>query len=347
MTTEVTVTHYRPANELDADLAELIRAALHGWPDGRPITPSVVRGWLRPLSLTATTLALHRDPTGRLLAAAAVRWPGGPESVGRLLGPFVAPQARGARLAGALLAALDEVIDARPGVRVCTVHILESREAGWALFERAGWRLSGRASLLARPLSQFGLAEAGDTASGVTVRTIHPQEYIDPRLAELVASARPQLSYAAARDTFTRWSTDERYPPDGLLRAEAPAAAPRGGSPGDGGARLVGAALIYPMRPEESQDQTEATLVDSVVAGRLAPPVAAEVRLALVEAGITGGGQLGAGVARAFLEDTEMIEALLAGGFTLSDRMRIYARSSGRPGDPAAMTAHFEPLTTH
>jgi hypothetical protein len=226
------------------------------------------------------------------------------------------------------------------------VHILESREAGWALFERAGWRLSGRASLLARPLSQSGLAEVGDSPSGVTVRTIHPQEYIDPRLAELVASARPQLSYAGARDTFTRWSTDERYTPDGLLLAEAPAAHPVT-SGGDGGARLVGAALVYPMRPAESEDQTEATLVDSLVAGRLTPSVAAEVRVALVEAVITAGVKLGASVARAFLEDTEMIEALLAGGFTLSDRMRIYARSSGRPGDPAAMAAHFEPLTTH
>jgi GNAT superfamily N-acetyltransferase len=339
----IEVTDYRPENDLDSALADLFRAALDGWPDGQPITAQVVRGWLRPLSLTATTLAVHRDRGGRLLGAAAVRWPGGPESVGRLWGPVVHPDARGARLAIALLAALDEVLDTRPGVRVATANIPESRQAGWSLFERAGWRLSGRSSLLLRPLSQFGAngpgvpVGASDAVSGVAVRTIHQGEYVDPRLAELVAEARPQLSYASARDTFTRWSTDERYTPDGLLLAEMPVDGHAASGTGDVGTRLVGAALVYPMRCPDSAEKTEATLVDMVVAPRLAPPAAAQVRTALVEAVIAAGVKLEARVARAYVDDEDMIAALLAGGFELSDRSRIYAKYSiGHTEPPTA-----------
>jgi GNAT superfamily N-acetyltransferase len=328
--TAVEITDYRPDNDLDNELADVFRAALAGWPDGQPITAEVVRGWLRPHSLTATTLALHRDPSGRLLAAAGLRWPGGPESAGRLLGPLVHPDGRGSGLASALLNAIDQVIDSRPGVRVSTVAILDSRSEGWALFERQGWHAAGNARLLTMALP--GSFEHPDTGAPnpVSVRTIKPQEYIDPQLAALMASARPQISYASARDTFTRWTTDERYTPDGLLLAEAPE--PSSEDAGGTG-RLIGAALVYPMRRPEGDEQPEATLVDFVVAGGLNRTEAGAVRAALVEAVVATGIKLGATIARAFIDDEEMALALIDGGFEVADRIRYYGRQSG-PSTP-------------
>ena len=77
--TSMLVLDYRPDAALDTDLADLCYAALFGWPDQRPVTPALVRAWLRPAGTTATTLALHRGHEGRLLGAAAVCWPATPD----------------------------------------------------------------------------------------------------------------------------------------------------------------------------------------------------------------------------------------------------------------------------
>ena len=182
------------------------------------------------MSLTATTLALHRDDDGRLVAAAALRWPVTPEATAHLWGPLVHPSARRGGLGSTLLSALVEVVAARPGVRVTTVEIPETRKAGWALYERAGWHGSGTACLLQRPLPAHGQPPPAT----VPVRTVRVGEYIAPALADLYAAVRPHEGHPTARDTYSRWTADARYTPDGLLLAEGPVG-------------LLGAALVYPV----------------------------------------------------------------------------------------------------
>ena len=46
--TSISVVDYRSTPDLDADLADLTYAAVHGWPDQRPVTAALVRSWLRP-----------------------------------------------------------------------------------------------------------------------------------------------------------------------------------------------------------------------------------------------------------------------------------------------------------
>src|SRR5262249_32723701 len=150
--TAIDLVDYWPNAELDAELADLCYAALHGASDQRPVTPALVRAWLRQSGLTATTLAVHRGPDGRLRGAAAICWPGAPESSGRLWGPFVHPEVRGTGVGTALFAALEVVIANRPGVHLATVAIPETRSTGWALYERAGWQALGKANFLFRLL---------------------------------------------------------------------------------------------------------------------------------------------------------------------------------------------------
>jgi GNAT superfamily N-acetyltransferase len=338
--TSVDVLVYRPSAELDAEVAEVCYLALRGSPGQRPVTPALVRAWLRPSGLTATTLAAYRDDGGRLLGVAAVRWPGTPESAGRLWGPFVHPDARGRGVGTALLHVLEELVAARPGVRVTTVAIAESRPAGWTLFERAGWHASGKATLLARTVRGQEDEHGRPGAAGVTVRTVRPREYLDPTIADLVAGVRPDRTYASARDTFTRWTSDERYRPDGLLLAESTAA----GS-GDGGAGLLlGAALVYPLQQHDSDEPAEARLTDLLVAAHLTPVVADQVRNALVSAVLAAAVRLGTAVVRAVVEDAEVTRALLAAGFEVGDQVRYYARTS-TPADarPAANPIETRP----
>jgi Acetyltransferase (GNAT) family len=132
--------------------------------------------------MTATTLALHCGADGRLLGAAALRWPATIRASGRLWGPVVHPAARGAGL-GRKLLALDEVLATHPGVKVTTTEIPESRAAGWALFEGLGWRREPRSTLLARALP------AGmPVPTSVPVRPVHPGEYLNVALAALIST---------------------------------------------------------------------------------------------------------------------------------------------------------------
>jgi len=303
----IDVVDYLPDPGVDAELADLGYTAVHGWPDQRPITASLVRSWLRPTGTTATTLVMHRRADGRLLAAAALRWPATLEATGRLWGPIVHPDARGNGLGSALLATLAEILAARPGVRVRTGEIPETRTAGWSLFERAGWHGSGTSCLLKRVLP----ADGGDPV-GVPVRTIRFGEYVDRALASLFGAARPHLGHATARDTYTRWTADARYTPDGLLLADGP----------DG---LLGAALVYPLSHVGRDEPSEALLADVIGSRQLDPAAAASVRSALVAAALDAGTRMGAAVARAVVDDPDLAATLRAAGFTDADQIRYYS----------------------
>jgi GNAT superfamily N-acetyltransferase len=340
--TAIDLVDYWPNAGLDAELADLCYASLRGASDQRPVTPALVRAWLRQSGLTATTLAVHRGQDGRLLGAAAICWPGAPESSGRMWGPFVHPDVRGAGVGTALFAALDVVISNRPGVRMATVAIPETRNTGWTLYERAGWQALGKATLLRRQLpstvDELPPPPAAD-ATGVVVRTVRAGEYLDPAIASLVTGVRPAMTFARARDTLTRWTTDERYRPDGLLLAEPADAGPADpsalgtGGPGD---RLLGAALVYRLQQPASDEPVEARLADLLVAAHLEAATAAAVRACLVDAVVRVGVALGATVARAVVESEDLSAALLQAGFEVGDRVRYYSRPDpvGSP-DPA------------
>jgi GNAT superfamily N-acetyltransferase len=304
--TSVQVLDYRPEPTLDNDLADLCYLSLFGWPDQSAITASLVRSWLRPTGTTATTLALHRDVAGRLLAAAALTWPSTLDAPACLWGPVVLPNMQRGGVGSRLLGALTHVLAGRPGVRVTTGEIPESRKAGWALYERAGWRNMATARLLTRCLPA-----PASLPTAVPVRTARPGEYLDPALAELYAAARPELGYATARDTYTRWTTDERYEADGLLLAEGP----------DG---LLGAAVVYPVTHNRYGQPHEATLADLIVSTSLAAEPANGVRGALVGAVLDVSADLGATLARAVVSDADLVDTLHAAGFETVDQIRYY-----------------------
>ncbi len=308
----ITVVDYRPDPQLDAELANLGYAAIQGWPDQRPFTPALVRSSLRPAGMTASTLALHRDADGTLLATAAVRWPATLEATGRLWGPIVHPAVRGRGLGGALLATVVEVLAARPGVRVITAEIPESRTEGWSLFERAGWRASGTSSLLKRPLPTNE-----DIPTTVPVRTVRAGEYLDQALATRFGGARPDLGYATARDTYSRWSADSRYVPDGLLLVEGPQG-------------LQGATLVYPLSHSVTGEPAEALIADLITCRHLDRTTAAAERSALVAAALKAGAAAGAAVARAVVDDADVLATLLVAGFEVADRLRYYAPPDSR-----------------
>ena len=297
--------------------------ALFGWPDQSPITASMVRSFLRPSGTTATTLALHHDDDGRLLGAAALTWPSTLESPACLWGPVVHPVVQRAGVGSRLLGVLSEVMAARPGIRVVTSEIPETRKAGWALYERAGWRNTATASLLTR-----ALPAPASLPTAVSVRTARPGEYLDPALAELYAAARPHLGHATARDTYTRWTTDERYDPDGLLLADGP----------DG---LLGAAVVYPVTHNKYGQPHEAALADLIVRTTLTGQAAAEVRGALVGAALDVSADLGAAMARAVTDDPNLVDTLHAAGFEVLDQIRYYglAGSDSPPKGSFASTA--------
>src|SRR5262249_2372288 len=121
----ITVDDYRPSPALDEELAALGYTGIQGWPDQAPVDASLARAMLRPAGMTATTLLLHRDDDGRLLAGAAVRWPATLDSTGRLWGPVVQPEARGHGLGRSLMLAIDELLARRPGVLISTTEIPE------------------------------------------------------------------------------------------------------------------------------------------------------------------------------------------------------------------------------
>jgi GNAT superfamily N-acetyltransferase len=305
----VLIEDYRSTPDLDAQLAELGYAAIHGWPDQRPLTPAIVRSLLRPGGMTATTLALSRDRNGRLLGAAALRWPATLSASGRLWGPIVHPTAQRMGVGRELLDTLVAVLVSRPGFQFTTTEIPESRAAGWVLFEQLGWRKDTPSTLLSRPLP------AGiPVTTAVPVRAVRPREYVDAALAQLFARARPHLCPSIARDTFARWSADARYTPDGLLLAGEIE-------------HLSGAVLVYPSRHDGTDEPGEALLSDVLIDSRLDPSDAADVRTALVSSALQMADGTGAAVARVVVDSPELRGTLQSMGFVEVDRIRHYVSS--------------------
>jgi hypothetical protein len=314
--TSLAVVDYVPDHVLDAELAELGRAALTGWPDQRPFSPSLVRSALHPTGVTATTLVLERAADGALRGIAALKWPATLDSVGLLWGPIVHPDACGLGIATRMLRAVTDAVAARPGAQIRTAGIPESRTAGWSLFERAGWIAVATSSMLRRPLP----ADVAPPA-GVVARVARPGEYLDQALATLVTGCRPEVGYATARDTYTRWTADARYTSDGLLLVDGPG-------------RLAGAALVYPGAATSDAEPAEAFIAELITCPMLGVRDAAAVRGALISGALRFGVESGAGVARAIVDDPDVLGALRAAGFELLDRVRYYRPAATAPASP-------------
>jgi Acetyltransferase (GNAT) family len=303
----VILEDYLSTPDLDAQLAQLGYAAVLGWPDQRPLSGPVMHAFLKPTSMTATTLAVSRDEHGRLLGCAALRWPATIDDAGLLWGPMVHPKARGQGLGRQLLQQLDAVIAARPGVRVLTAEIPESRAEGWALFEGLGWRAEAKSSLMARPLPA-GLP----VPTAVRVRSASQGEYLDTVLAALYVATHPDASTSVARDTFARWSSDSRYKPERLLLAEA----------ADG---VRGVALVLPGEHAGAGEPPEARIADLLTAARLSPAEADEVRCTLIAAAMRLADESGAAIARMVAVSPDLQRALQRAGFEAVEQFRHYA----------------------
>jgi GNAT superfamily N-acetyltransferase len=326
----VIIEDYRSTPDLDAQIAELGYIAVLGWPDQRPLSGPMMQAYLKPTSMTATTLALHRDHDGRLLGCAALRWPATIDDAGVLWGPMVHPTARGRRLGRQLLEHINAIIAARPGVRVLTAEIPQSRAEGWALFEGLGWRAESTSCLMARPLPARLPAPTSAMA-----RSARPGEYLDATLAALYSATRPDASNTIARDTFARWSTDSRYKPERLLLAEA----------ADG---IRGAALVLPGEHAGPGEPAEFRIVDLLTSGRLAPAQADEVRSTLVAAAMRLADESGAAIARMVAETPQIERTLLNAGFEPVEQLRhyaspAYAENSVRANQPACSKSWMMP----
>src|SRR5262245_5013851 len=98
---------YQPDSSLDDELASLCHQAIEGRTDQRPITADLVASRLAAgAGQPATLLTTVRDPGGRLIGAAALRWPYVAGGIGRLWGPVVHPDRHGHGLGTGLLAAI-------------------------------------------------------------------------------------------------------------------------------------------------------------------------------------------------------------------------------------------------
>jgi GNAT superfamily N-acetyltransferase len=305
----VILEDYLSTPDLDAQIAELGYAAVVGWPDQRLVSGPVIHAFLKPTSMTATTLAMYRDDHGRLLGCAALRWPATIDDGGLLWGPMVHPKARGQGLGRELLQRLDQVIAARPGVRVLTAPIPESRAEGWAMFEGLGWRAEAKSSLMARPLPA-----RLPVPTSVRVRSAYQGEYLDTVLAALYAATHRDASNTVARDTFARWNSDSRYKPEHLLLAE-----------GNDHADVRGAALIFPSEHSPSGEPPEARISDLLTSGRLTAAEEDEVRSALIAAAMRLADESGVAIARMVAETPDLERALLRAGFEPVEQFRHYA----------------------
>jgi hypothetical protein len=199
----------------------------------------------------------------------------------------------------------------RPGIRVTTAQIPQARTEGWSLFEQAGWSSAGTSTLLKRALPAAAAGPPEGSAT-VGVRTVRAGEYLDQALASLFAAARPQLGYAAARDTYARWTADARYTPEGLLLAEHED-------------RLLGAAIVYPTAGSATGEPAEAQLTDLLTDQSLDAPTRGDVQSALVAAVVRCGSAMGAAVARAVVACPYLADTLKSAGFQVADTIRYYA----------------------
>lgn len=304
---EVTIEDYRSTPDLDAELVGLGYAAVHGGPDQRPVNRQLLQSLLRPTGTSATTLALHRNGDGRVLGAAALRWPATLDATGWLWGPVVHPGQQGSGLGRHVLAALIDVLMRRPGAKVTTSWIPESCSAAWSLFEQAGWRNEPRSALLARTLP----ARLPVSFSPWRVRAARKGEYLHAAVADLATAHHPDQCPSEARDTFARWIGDNRYTPDGLLLVECPAG-------------LAGAVLVYPCRHHEPGEPAEARIMELITRRDRGSDDLAALRLSLLAAALRVADGSGAEVARAVPDTPEFEATLLGAGFEPVDAARRY-----------------------
>ncbi|NJC74094.1 GNAT family N-acetyltransferase [Planosporangium thailandense] len=312
--TTVDVADYTPGSDLDTELATLGYATTTGWPDQRPITDTLVRSRLRPVGRApATLLATHRDPGGRLLAAAALRWPGYPHTPGRLWGPIVHPTHQRRGLGHAVLTALAQRL-ADSDATILTAEIPVSRAAARHFYQSAGWQPAGEATLLKRRLP---LPAAEAVPPGTRLRTLNPVEDLTAPLAQMYAPTTPDRD--AAADTYRRWRADERFTPDGLTLAEDHHG-------------LIAAALTYPLAHSDPREPAEVLLTDLLTTDAGSD----RLRAALVTAALnTVAPTVNATVARAVTAAPDTVNLLVGLGFHHVDRVRYYRYTPRTTAGPA------------
>jgi hypothetical protein len=247
-------------------------------------------------------------------------WPATLEAPGQLVGPLVHPGVRGSGIGAAMLRLAASVAAARPGIAFTTDPIPASRPSGWTLFERAGWHPSGSAYLFTADLP---VVDGEPDAAGVAVRPAKSGEYLNRAVADLILQAYPQYGHAAARDTFARWTSDERYRPDGLLLT------------GDESG-LSGATLVYPQTDEYADGPAEAFIADLVVHPRLDATTASAVGGALAAAAARASASFGAAVARTVVRCPSACAALVKTGFRRVDEVRYYTLPTVLPRSATA-----------
>lgn len=299
---------YSPTPALDAELADLGYACIHGYADQRPITPGLVRSRLAAHGhAPPTLLATVRAAGGELIAAAALRYPAGPGGTGRLWGPLVRPGHQRRGLGRLVLDTLAGDLRAVDGA-VMTAEIPRDRPAATAFFTACHWRPAGTAVLLKAALP---LAPAGGTAEDGTVRVIGPGEPAHQQLAALYAAARPH-DRAAAAEALQRWRADERFRSCCLVLAEH-------------GPALAAAALVYPLahtRPE--REPAEALLGDLLI--HPATPNAPHLAARCAHQALNTAADQGAHVARALVAAHEPMvhQVLVHLGFTARAQIHQY-----------------------
>lgn len=124
----------RADTHLDPLVEVLWRVHLGGYPASWPEAPAA---WLCPDGSLGAWVAVDDDDLVIGHVGLAVPEPGRMPTVTRL---FVEPDRRGAGVADALLEAAER---ACPGTHV-RLDVTEETPAAWRLYERHGWRLTGR-----------------------------------------------------------------------------------------------------------------------------------------------------------------------------------------------------------
>jgi GNAT superfamily N-acetyltransferase len=339
---------YRPGSGLDEELAALGYACIHGWPDQRPITASLVRSRLAPhpatalsghgatddvLDVQSTVLITGRSAIGQLVAAVALR-PHTSASPGRLWGPIVHPDHQSQGLGRHLLDRLQPHLDRSPRLSLSTAEIPESRTRAATFFTSAGWTPSRTLLLFKGPLPPPAIpAETNPIVLGwgtVTLSHLGPEH--EPGLGDLYKQCYPQTSMSVADATYVRWSSDERFTPDCTLTIE-------------NAGRLLAAVLVYPLTPtpptraafsdgsDGSGEPAEALVADVLTDRSLRKRVARDLVRPLLRTALACAAEChGARGARALIDrrDAIAVDALTVCGLTPMQLFHCYQCGSNR-----------------
>lgn len=304
----VMVTDYCPEPDLDDALARLGYAVIRGWPDQRPVSPSLVRSRLRPPGAARpTVLAVARSPAGTVIGAAALRCPAERRGLARLWGPVVHPDHR-RRGVGRLLYGQVMTAAGAGELRISTAEIPQKRTGSARFYEHLGWHAAPAGVLLKRPLP----CPEAPAGLGPAIDALRPGDRPVRQIARLYARAFPESGPLTAAGTFDRWRADERFTSDGLLLARLDR-------------RIVGAALAYVLHHLWPGEPAEVLLADILIDPDLAEHRVLRRELAL--RALHSGVRAGAAVARAIIreEDHELHHTLTGElGFDEIDAMLCY-----------------------